>query len=409
MTKTLPKTDVRYWARRIYKHSREGRTDFEWSVRIRHKGRREQFPLLSANRTQAARKALEIYGHLKALGWEAALTKFKRGAEPLPPKSDLTVGEFLAELQAKTELKARTFADYAGSLRKIVADITGIAHGPAGSQAKRDKWRSRIHAVKLSRVTPEKVQKWKLKFVARAGEDPRKIRSAKNSANSFLREAKALFSSKLLELLEGVILPNPLPFAGIKLYPKQSMKYRSTFDAIQIINDAQNELGEQDPEAYKIFLLGLTTGLRRREIDTLQWSAFRWDRNQIRIEPSEWYGLKSQDSADDLDVDPEIMAMFRGFHAKAQSNFVIESRVAPRLDVTTWQHYRTTSIAERLIKWLRSKEVNTNNPLHSLRAEAGSQVAAAEGIYAASRFLRHGNIQVTADHYLDKRGVKMLA
>jgi hypothetical protein len=149
--------------------------------------------------------------------------------------------------------------------------------------------------------------------------------------------------------------------------------------------------------------LGLTTGLRRREIDTLPWSAFRWDRYKIGIEPSEWYGLKSQDSADDLDVDPEIMAIFRGFHAKAKSNFVIESGVAPRLDVTTWQHYRTTSIAERLIKWLRSKGVNTGNPLHSLRAEAGSQVAAAEGIYAASRFLRHGNIQVTADHYLDKR------
>jgi integrase len=181
------------------------------------------------------------------------------------------------------------------------------------------------------------------------------------------------------------------------------MKYRSTFDAMQIIKDAQNELGAQDPEAYKIFLLGLTTGLRRREIDILQWGAFRWDRNQIRIEPSEWYGLKSQDSADDLDVDAEIMAIFRGFYAKAKSNFVIESRVAPRLDVTTWQHYRTTSIAERLIKWLRAKGVNTNNPLHCLRAEAGSQVAAAEGIYAASRFLRHGNIQVTADHYLDKR------
>jgi integrase len=403
MTKTLPKTDVRYWAKRIYKHQREGRTDSEWSIRFYRDGRREQFALGTPNKAQAAQKALEIYKHLETLEWEATLAKFKRGAEPAAPKNDLTIGEFLAELQAKTELKARTFADYAGSLRKIVADVTGIAHGSAGSQTKRDKWRNKIHAVKLARITPEKVQKWKVEFVAQAGEDPRKIRNAKNSANSFLREAKALFSSKLLELLEGVILPNPLPFAGIKLYPKQSMKYRSTFDAMQIIKDAQNELGEQDPEAYKIFLLGLATGLRRREIDTLQWSAFRWDRSQIRIEPSEWYGLKSQDSADDLDVDPEIMAIFRGFCAKAKSNFVIESRVAPRLDVTTWQHYRTTSIAERLIKWLRSKGVNTNGPLHSLRAEAGSQVAATEGIYAASRFLRHGNIQVTADHYLDKR------
>jgi integrase len=403
MTKTLPKTDVRYWARRIYKHQREGRIDSDWSVRFYRDGRREQFALGTPNKARAAQKALEIYGHLEALGWEATMAKFKRPAEPVQPKNNLTIGEFLAEFQAKAELKPGTFADYAGSLRKIVADIVGITHGRGGSREKRDEWRHRIDGVKLATVTPEKVQKWKLDFVARAGQDPRKIRSAKTSANSFLREAKALFRAELLKGLEGVVLPSPLPFQGVILYPRQSMKYRSTFDAIGIINDAQNELSGQDPEAYKIFLLGIATALRRKEIDTLSWSSFRWNTNQIRIEPTQWYGLKTEDSAADLDVEPEIMAIFRGFHAKAKSDFVIESKVAPRLDVTTWDHYRTTSIAERLIKWLRTKGVNTSNPLHTLRAEAGSQIAATHGIYAASRFLRHTDITVTAAHYLDKR------
>jgi integrase len=288
-------------------------------------------------------------------------------------------------------------------LRKIVADITGIAHGRGGGKAKREEWRTCIQMVRLSVITPEKVQQWKLDFVARAGQDPRKIRSAKTSANSFLREAKALFTPGLLKRLEAVILPDPLPFAGVKLYPRQSMKYRSSFDVVRIINDAQNELSGRDPEAYKIFLLGIATALRRREIDTLQWSAFRWSTGQIRVEANQWYALKTEDSAGDLDVDPEIMAIFRGFYARAKSEFVIESRVAPRADVTTWEHYRTTSIMERLIKWLRAKGVNTSNPLHSLRAEAGSQIAATQGIYAASRFLRHADIAVTAEHYLDKR------
>jgi integrase len=403
MTKTLPKTDVRYWAKRIYKHQREGRIDSEWSVRFYRDGRREQFALGTPHKARAAQKALEIYGYLEALGWKATLAKFKRSAESFQPKSDLTVGEFLAELQAKAELKPGTFADYAGSLRKIVADITGIAHGRGGSREKRDEWRHRIDGVKLATVTLEKVQKWKLDFVARAGQDPRKTRSAKTSANSFLREAKALFRPELLQRLEGVILPSPLPFEGVKLYPRQSMKYRSSFDVVRIINDAQSELSERDPAAYKIFLLGLATALRRKEIDTLQWSAFRWSTNQIRVEANQWYALKTEDSAGDLDVDPEIMAIFRGFYARAKSDFVIESKVVPRLDVTTWEHYRTTSIIERLIKWLRAKGVNTSNPLHTLRAEAGSQIAATQGIYAASRFLRHSDIAVTAAHYLDKR------
>jgi hypothetical protein len=37
-------------------------------------------------------------------------------------------------------------------------------------------------------------------------------------------------------------------------------------------------------------------GLRRREIDTLEWSAFRWDSGIVRIEPTKWFHPKSDDS-----------------------------------------------------------------------------------------------------------------
>lgn len=42
-------------------------------------------------------------------------------------------------------------------------------------------------------------------------------------------------------------------------------------------------------------------------------------------------------------------------------------------------------------------------PLHELRKEFGSQVCAKYGIYAASRMLRHADIRVTAEHYLDAK------
>jgi hypothetical protein len=38
-----------------------------------------------------------------------------------------------------------------------------------------------------------------------------------------------------------------------------------------------------------------------------------------------------------------------------------------------------------------------------LRKEFGSQVCAKYGIYAASRMLRHADIRVTAEHYLDAK------
>jgi hypothetical protein len=60
-------------------------------------------------------------------------------------------------------------------------------------------------------------------------------------------------------------------------------------------------------------------------------------------------------------------------------------------------------VFERLTTWLRKNGVEGNKPLHSLRKEAGSIVATASGIFAASRFLRHRDIGLTASVYADQK------
>jgi hypothetical protein len=71
--------------------------------------------------------------------------------------------------------------------------------------------------------------------------------------------------------------------------------------------------------------LALGAGLRRIEIDSLEWSVFRWNQNVIRIEPTEHFDLKTEHSIGDVSVDPELMSVFRGYAARARSNFVIET------------------------------------------------------------------------------------
>jgi len=137
-----------------------------------------------------------------------------------------------------------------------------------------------------------------------------------------------------------------------------------------LIEAAKKELAQPAPEQFKVFLLAVMAGLRRREIDTLEWSAFRWERGTIRIEPTKWFHPKSEDSIGDMEIDPELIEVFREYHAKAKGCFVIESKVKPRLDVK-WEHYRCTSIFENLIEWLQSKGVTTKTPLHTLRKELG--------------------------------------
>jgi hypothetical protein len=48
------------------------------------------------------------------------------------------------------------------------------------------------------------------------------------------------------------------------------MKYRSEIDVEKLIAHARQELEDNDPEAYKVFLLAVRLGLRRKEIDLLE-------------------------------------------------------------------------------------------------------------------------------------------
>jgi len=96
------------------------------------------------------------------------------------------------------------------------------------------------------------------------------------------------------------------------------------------------------------------------------------------------------------------MELFRGYSAQKTSDFVIESAV-PARSQATYSHYRCQKHFDGLIKWLSDQGVKASKPLHTLRKEYGSQVCAKHGIYAASLGLRHADIAITSQHYLDKR------
>jgi len=194
--------------------------------------------------------------------------------------------------------------------------------------------------------------------------------------------------------------PDKLPFDGVAFYKRESMRYHSKVDIEALIPDAMRELPQ---EQLKIFLLATMAGLRRGEIDKLQWQAFHWKEGIIRIETTEHSALKTSDSAGDVPIDKELAALFRGWHAKVTAGlFVIEADGEPRTD-TSYAHYRAQRHFDALMKWLRARGVTAIKPLHEMRKEFGSQLCAKYGIYAASRMLRHADIAITAQHYLDQK------
>jgi integrase len=195
-------------------------------------------------------------------------------------------------------------------------------------------------------------------------------------------------------------LPDPLPFDGVQFEPWQSMKYRSTIDIEALIKAANKELRATAPEGYKVFLLAVAVGLRRKEIDLLEWSSFRWEENAIRIQPTRYFHPKSEDSIADLPVDAEVMDIFRKNCESQEGVFVIKSN-RPPLPAKPQQYYRCESIFHEFTDWLRKHRVNGNKPLHTLRKEYGSLLTRTYGIHAASRALRLADLRTTSEHYSD--------
>ena len=97
-------------------------------------------------------------------------------------------------------------------------------------------------------------------------------------------------------------------------------------------------------------------------------------------------------------MDPEIIEIFKGYHAKARGPFVIGSKNPPRP-----KGYRCQKDIEALLTWLRAHGVKSRKPLHDLRKEFGSLMTDQHGIFVASRMLRHSSVAITEMHYADKR------
>jgi len=400
------KTDIAFWKRRIFKpvYRRGDGTRVQaanYAVEISFRARRIKWSLDTPNREAAAARAKEIYLFLQANGWEAAFARYRPKEAPKPKVSDITVGEFLREVRTTSRLSSRTFTDYAEALRRIVSEIARI---PSSNRkfdrfgGGHDQWIGAISAIKLNELTPEAIERWKREYLRRAQSDPISQRSARVSANSYLHRAKCLFGKQILKHL-CVALPDPLPFSSVEFEKRPSLKYHSNFDVRLLVAQARAELAEAGKvELFKIFVLAAMCGLRRREIDLLPWTAFRWNEGILRIEATELFQPKSEESTADLPLDPELVSLFRGYYARAKSEFVIQSDLAPNVRAS-YLHYRCGRLFAELCRWLRARGVKTIRPLHTLRKEFGSLINRTHGIHAASRALRHAEIGITSAIY----------
>ena len=408
--RSVGKTDSRYWKPRLFRngYTRDGakRETTHWCIKIAHQGKRETINLRTPNQATAAQRAADLYKLLVGDGWEAVLEKYK--PKPAAGGDIKTVGDFIAAAMAVSSARPLTLWDYAKAFRRIMADVSGVGRGDLSRYDGRcggaEKWRERVDAVALSVLTPEKLQSWRLARLKAAGTNPAAQRAAKTTINSLIRQAKSLFSPKVLKFLPALDLPVQ-PFADVQFFERSSMRYDSKVDASELIEAARAELEAvpENLEQWKVFVLLLFAGLRRNEVDKLRWDAVDFMAGVLRIEDHEDFQAKCESSKGSVELDAEVVAMLRRWRANdPRGVFVLQSSLKVRSSAR-FSFYRCERSFKALSVWLRSKGITARKALHELRKEAGSVVAHRHGIYAASRFLRHADITITSQHYLDKK------
>lgn len=414
--KAVPKTAAAYWLGKVHKPGKSP----HFNIQIHYRGERHRFPLETAEKTAAAEKARDRFLYLVAHGWAATLAHYK--PETVKQRKPATLGEWMLAVKATSELSPSTFTTYCQCLRQIAAEIEKIGDQPAldeNGTPKRDKkrriiylsrfdyrtggrdaWIAKVDSLPLSLLSAAAVQRWKVDYIAKAGNAPDARQRASNSAASLLRCARSLFSAKARKYAAAeLILPDPLPFAGVELPRKGSTAYQSKIDAATLIESANAEL---EGEVFKVFCLGLCCGLRKREIDLLTWTQVDFRKGVIRLERTEYFEPKSEDSIGEVDLEPDLIPLLKGWQSKASGVFVIESTRKPKHQ-SSRTNYRCQMHFEALYAWLRKQGITARKPLHELRKELGAILASTEGIFAAKSMLRHAQISTTAAYYTDKK------
>jgi integrase len=397
------KNDARYWLPRLYRPVNDrGIRSPHYCMQLQYRGHRLAFGLHTSNREAAARRAAGIYGDLVFLGVGETLAKHR--AKRPEAEGIATIGEYIAAARGVMSVRAVTFAGYARHLRQIAGDIIEARAPRKAKAGQRWATRAAIDATPLFVVSPEAVQSWRLSFLARAQGDARRERSARTSCNSIVRQARSLFAAKVVRFLGALRLPQPLPFAGVEFFPRESTRYISRIDAGRLLRQAQQKLAGKDPDSFMVILLALVGGLRRAEIDQLLWSNIDLDGGRILVDSSEYGRLKTPESHGAVDIDQHMVELLRGFRARASGGFVIVGgEAASGSHRLPWTRYRCERVFERTTWWLRRHGVEGEKPLHTLRKECGAILVSSFGLYGASRHLRHRDIAVTSAYYADKK------
>ena len=228
------------------------------------------------------------------------------------------------------------------------------------------------------------------------------LERTQRSANSCLRQARALFSDHMLEyyrIKAGLLLPDLAGFRSAPGFrgtvktdyqPPSDELIRTTLEELEVTRDLH-------PERYLACWLAIGFGLRKSEVSALKGNCFLEINGRHHVEIR---AVSCRDGESDLTKNgtraPRI-PVANGAWPHLQT--LIEPVPPGAYLIGGTATYRTETLFREVNAWLREVGFKTQKGFHELRAYAGCQVALRDGLLAASKWLRHESITTTQQFY----------
>lgn len=366
------KDTATYWKTKVTRRTIRGKQSSHLYARMSHQGRQAWINLESGNTNTAANTAARSYTLLKSKGWESLKPSKKRG-------DIITVGEWIAEVEALRVLRKSTFESYTRKLRQLVTEIKGIGDAnkysaKGGSAA----WTKKVDAVKLPELTDERVNRWKtrrLQAVAKTSDE--EATHAMNTVNSILRNAKGLFSKKILDQIDFNF--SKVPLSGVSIGSPIITPFQQEVSLDDLIRNAAKEL---DEDLHLIFLLAAGCGLRRSEIDRLRRQDINLTDCTIKILSTDEGKVKTKNSVRTLNITKDGVVHTALYKYRQGLHLVCPENKKPSRKS---EAYRCEDEFQKLSRWLRAQGiVKAIQPIHYLRKAFGDRVASKHGIDIAA-------------------------
>jgi len=159
---------------------------------------------------------------------------------------------------------------------------------------------------------------------------------------------------------------------------------------------ARDELCDDHPREYLLFLLTLMAGLRVQEAAFVRWQDIL--PTSVRVASTSDH-LNKANRTRDIPVSQKLLDELERHRASPQAYVIPDGSEPPTPARRGVPDVRCSRAARRLAKWLRAQGVAARNPIHWLRKVFGSRVTEQHDLHTASKWLGHGSITTTEQVY----------